>query len=109
MNSPREGKRLLVLDVDYTLFGERPHPPPPPYREARSLCLNAPFVFGVDHKSCAESGQELMRPYLHEFLTSAYADYDIVIWCTYKLFVTAPSVRCRRINGVCSPLQPPPA
>lgn len=27
MNSPREGKRLLVLDVDYTLFGERPHPP----------------------------------------------------------------------------------
>ncbi|XP_019747522.1 ubiquitin-like domain-containing CTD phosphatase 1 [Hippocampus comes] len=53
MNSPREGKRLLVLDVDYTLF---------------------------DHKSCAESGQELMRPYLHEFLTSAYADYDIVIW-----------------------------
>lgn len=22
MNPPREGKRLLVLDVDYTLFGE---------------------------------------------------------------------------------------
>ncbi|XP_061658550.1 ubiquitin-like domain-containing CTD phosphatase 1 [Syngnathoides biaculeatus] len=53
MNSPREGKRLLVLDVDYTLF---------------------------DHKSCAETGQELMRPYLHEFLASAYEDYDIVIW-----------------------------
>uniref|UniRef100_A0A3P9NP54 Ubiquitin-like domain-containing CTD phosphatase 1 n=1 Tax=Poecilia reticulata TaxID=8081 RepID=A0A3P9NP54_POERE len=54
LNSPREGKRLLVLDVDYTLF---------------------------DHKSCAETGQELMRPFLHEFLTSAYEDYDIVIWC----------------------------
>ncbi|CAG08865.1 unnamed protein product [Tetraodon nigroviridis] len=54
LNPPREGKRLLVLDVDYTLF---------------------------DHKSCAETGQELMRPYLHEFLTSAYEDYDIVIWC----------------------------
>ncbi|KAG7263889.1 hypothetical protein CRUP_034228 [Coryphaenoides rupestris] len=53
LNPPREGKRLLVLDVDYTLF---------------------------DHKSCAETGQELMRPFLHEFLTSAYEDYDIVIW-----------------------------
>ncbi|XP_077052791.1 ubiquitin-like domain-containing CTD phosphatase 1 isoform X3 [Siphateles boraxobius] len=53
LNLPRPGKRLLVLDIDYTLF---------------------------DHKSCAETGQELMRPYLHEFLTSAYEDYDIVIW-----------------------------
>ncbi|MEE6478231.1 hypothetical protein FKM82_011789 [Ascaphus truei] len=53
INAPREGKKLLVLDVDYTLF---------------------------DHRSCAETGLELMRPYLHEFLTSAYEDYDIVIW-----------------------------
>ncbi|TRY93114.1 hypothetical protein DNTS_007757 [Danionella cerebrum] len=53
LNPPREGKRLLVLDIDYTLF---------------------------DHKSCAETGLELMRPYLHEFLTSAYEDFDIVIW-----------------------------
>uniref|UniRef100_A0A8C6X8S3 Ubiquitin-like domain-containing CTD phosphatase 1 n=1 Tax=Naja naja TaxID=35670 RepID=A0A8C6X8S3_NAJNA len=53
LNPPREGKKLLVLDVDYTLF---------------------------DHRSCAETGIELMRPYLHEFLTSAYEDYDIVIW-----------------------------
>ncbi|XP_014667937.1 PREDICTED: ubiquitin-like domain-containing CTD phosphatase 1 [Priapulus caudatus] len=53
LNEPRPGKKLLVLDVDYTLF---------------------------DHKSTAESGYELMRPYLHEFLTSAYENYDIVIW-----------------------------
>ncbi|XP_055378460.1 ubiquitin-like domain-containing CTD phosphatase 1 [Condylostylus longicornis] len=50
---PRKNRHLLVLDIDYTLF---------------------------DHRSTAETGAELMRPYLHEFLTSAYAYYDIVIW-----------------------------
>lgn len=53
LNPPREGKKLLVLDIDYTLF---------------------------DHRSSAETGAELMRPYLHEFLTSAYEHYDIAIW-----------------------------
>lgn len=53
INEPRPGKKLLVLDIDYTLF---------------------------DHRSTAETAAELMRPYLHEFLTSAYEDYDIVIW-----------------------------
>jgi len=45
LNDPRPGKKLLVLDIDYTLF---------------------------DHRSVAESGLELMRPYLHFFLESAY-------------------------------------
>ena len=45
INDLREDKKLLVLDIDYTLF---------------------------DHKTPAETGAELMRPYLHEFLTSAY-------------------------------------
>ncbi|XP_022091896.1 ubiquitin-like domain-containing CTD phosphatase 1 [Acanthaster planci] len=53
LNDPRPGKKLLVLDVDYTLF---------------------------DHRSVAEHALELKRPFLHEFLTSAYKNYDIVIW-----------------------------
>jgi len=53
INDLREDKKLLVLDIDYTLF---------------------------DHRTPAETGAELMRPHLHEFLTSAYEDYDIVIW-----------------------------
>ncbi|PIK60149.1 putative ubiquitin-like domain-containing CTD phosphatase 1 isoform X1 [Apostichopus japonicus] len=53
LNAPRPGKKLLVLDVDYTLF---------------------------DHRSVAEHALQLMRPFLHEFLTAAYKHYDIVIW-----------------------------
>ncbi|KAI7731521.1 hypothetical protein M8C21_014785 [Ambrosia artemisiifolia] len=52
-NPCRKGKKLLVLDIDYTLF---------------------------DHRSTAENSLQLMRPYLHEFLTAAYAEYDIIIW-----------------------------
>merc|ERR1712002_381372 len=53
LNEPRKNMKLLVLDIDYTLF---------------------------DHKSVGETGRDLMRPYLHEFLSAAYVDYDIVIW-----------------------------
>merc|ERR1719187_2750995 len=53
INPSREGKKLLVLDIDYTLF---------------------------DHRSVAEAGWELMRPFLHEFLEAAYQHYDIAIW-----------------------------
>ncbi|GER42897.1 ubiquitin-like domain-containing CTD phosphatase [Striga asiatica] len=52
-NPCRKGKKLLVLDIDYTLF---------------------------DHRSPAEHPRELMRPYLHEFLSAVYAEYDIMIW-----------------------------
>ena len=50
---PRPGKKLLVLDIDYTLF---------------------------DHVSSAERPLELRRPFLLEFLAAAYRAYDIVIW-----------------------------
>mmetsp|Transcript_39962 Transcript_39962/g.55552 ORF Transcript_39962/g.55552 Transcript_39962/m.55552 type:complete len:317 (+) Transcript_39962:133-1083(+) len=53
LNSPRQGKKLLVLDIDYTLF---------------------------DHRSPAENSLQLMRPFLHEFLAASYAMYDIIIW-----------------------------
>ena len=45
LNPPRPGSKLLVLDIDYTLF---------------------------DHRSPAERASQLMRPYLHEFLTESY-------------------------------------
>ena len=53
INAPREGKRLLMLDIDYTVF---------------------------DCKSTAPTVAELGRPGLHEFLASVYEDYDIIVW-----------------------------
>ena len=56
LNEPRTSEgvnKLLVLDVDYTLF---------------------------DHRSLAERPMDLARPHLHEFLAAAYQDFDIVIW-----------------------------
>ena len=69
LSEARPGKKLLVLDVDYTLF---------------------------DHRTPAEHALQLRRPYLLEFLVrdvqlrfwtgltflqaSAYVQYDIIIW-----------------------------
>lgn len=72
LNAPRAGKKLLVLDIDYTLF---------------------------DHRSTVESVTELMRPYLHEFLTAVHPYYDIWIWSATSMYVALglfshPKVRC---------------
>ena len=53
LHAPRPGKKLLVLDLDYTLF---------------------------DHKSKANHMHELKRPYVDEFLAASYENYDIVVW-----------------------------
>ncbi|KAF9430294.1 hypothetical protein BGZ76_000892 [Entomortierella beljakovae] len=53
MNPLRTGKRLLVLDLDYTLIDCK--------------ALNNPLI-------------DVMRPGLHDFLAVCYEHYDIVIW-----------------------------
>jgi len=55
INQPRPGKKLLVLDLDYTL---------------------------LDMKALDKitSTQEMMRPHLDEFLAAAYKKYDIAFW-----------------------------
>lgn len=64
MHQPREGKPLLVLDLDHTLLD-----------------------FSVKHLSRADSSEVgdhsttvLKRPYMDNFLSSAYRYYDMAVW-----------------------------
>jgi hypothetical protein len=68
------GKKCLVLDIDYTLF---------------------------DLNSSAERPDELARPYLHEFLSSAYQHYDIVIWSATGMKWVEVKMKVRGPAGVC--------
>ncbi|EPQ28665.1 uncharacterized protein PFL1_03968 [Pseudozyma flocculosa PF-1] len=56
MNEPRAGKRLLVLDLDYTIADTK-----------RLLDPASPASVAA-------------RPGLHDFLAAAYRDYDICVW-----------------------------
>eukprot|EP00162_Nutomonas_longa_P013042 comp21387_c0_seq1/m.46154 comp21387_c0_seq1/g.46154 ORF comp21387_c0_seq1/g.46154 comp21387_c0_seq1/m.46154 type:complete len:372 (+) comp21387_c0_seq1:77-1192(+) len=53
INPPRPGKRLLVLDLDYTLW---------------------------DHKTQQPNIEGVKRPFCDEMMASAYEHYDIAIW-----------------------------
>ncbi|GJP36532.1 hypothetical protein CLOM_g8472 [Closterium sp. NIES-68] len=74
LNPPRAGKRLLVLDIDYTLF---------------------------DHVSTAENARELMRPYLHdmrwvevkmrELGVLGHSDYKVLALMDHMAMITVQS------------------
>lgn len=54
INEPRPGKKLLVLDLDYTLIDTK----------------------GMQNQAMSE----LSRPGLHRFLACCYRKYDLVVW-----------------------------
>mmetsp|Transcript_8000 Transcript_8000/g.18541 ORF Transcript_8000/g.18541 Transcript_8000/m.18541 type:complete len:215 (+) Transcript_8000:639-1283(+) len=60
MNEPREGKPLLVLDLDHTL-----------------LDFSSKKLQRDTREVAAES---MKRPHMDRFLTSAYRYYDMVVW-----------------------------
>ena len=74
LNAPREAKKLLVLDIDYTLF---------------------------DLGGTAERPMDLARPYLHEFLAEAYTQYDLVIWSATSMKWV--EVKMRELGVLSSP------
>jgi ubiquitin-like domain-containing CTD phosphatase 1 len=65
MNPPREGKPLLVLDLDHTLL----------CFSSKSLQRDA-----ASHAPGEGSAARMKRPYMDEFLTKCYLYYDLVVW-----------------------------
>mmetsp|Transcript_47155 Transcript_47155/g.71303 ORF Transcript_47155/g.71303 Transcript_47155/m.71303 type:complete len:261 (+) Transcript_47155:1278-2060(+) len=64
MNEPREGKPLLVLDLDHTLLDF----------SSKKLQQANTHVVGDT------SAMAMKRPFMDEFLTLAYQHYDLVVW-----------------------------
>ncbi|KAF2884968.1 hypothetical protein ILUMI_21189 [Ignelater luminosus] len=67
---PRAGKKLLVLDIDRTIY---------------------------DCSSCNKFFAR--RPFLEEFLTSVYKDYDLAIWSVTKMPVLKRKLNSLKINN----------
>ena len=65
MNPPRDGKPLLVLDLDHTLLDF----------SSKSLQRDSSTqVLGQG------SAARMKRPYMDDFLTKCYQHYDMVVW-----------------------------
>ena len=81
LNPCRDGKRLLVLDIDYTLFDHRSPAENPLELMRPCKCTSTKLCFSVSRLevSCHNS-----FAVLHEFLAAAYAEYDIMIWSATK-------------------------
>ncbi|KAJ2723254.1 hypothetical protein GGI07_002756 [Coemansia sp. Benny D115] len=65
MNQPRAGKKLVVLDLDYTLF---------------------------DCKNVSGNVADMVRPGLHEFLSAIYPHYDLIVWSQTRWHVVESKI-----------------
>ena len=66
MNEPREGKPLMVLDLDHTLLDF----------SAKGILRDTTSTY----QGNGSAAQRMKRPYMDEFLRAAYQHYDLVVW-----------------------------
>jgi ubiquitin-like domain-containing CTD phosphatase 1 len=65
MNEPRENKPLMVLDLDHTLLDF----------SSKTIQLDT-----STHRVGDGSAALMKRPFMDEFLTAVYRDFDLVVW-----------------------------
>ena len=89
MNPPREGKKLMVLDLDHTLLDFSSKKIVNTANAARYGDGNNNTTGDNDVSSAAavapiptvqETINQMKRPYMDEFLTEMYQYYDLVVW-----------------------------
>mmetsp|Transcript_56401 Transcript_56401/g.120002 ORF Transcript_56401/g.120002 Transcript_56401/m.120002 type:complete len:442 (-) Transcript_56401:51-1376(-) len=68
VGEPRYGKKLLVLDIDHTIYDPSTH-------EGSKGSVVSSKTFGFDESFVARC-----RPHLHNFLTEVHKEYDIMVW-----------------------------
>ena len=81
MNEPRQGKKLIVLDLDHTILDFKGVP-----QQQNEAAAGAAEGGAGSSASAAASGAasislaHVKRPHAHAFLEEIYKSYDIVIW-----------------------------
>lgn len=80
LHVPSSNKCCLVLDIDYTLFDHRWH-------------LQVKDELKKDKSTLIP---EFKRPYLHEFLTTCYERYELIIWSATGM--TAIDSKCSNLG-----------
>lgn len=70
MNPPRDGKPLLVLDLDHTLL----------CFSSRALQQQQQPMDGSNPSQVSSAASAMKRPHMDDFLAKAYRHYDLVVW-----------------------------
>jgi ubiquitin-like domain-containing CTD phosphatase 1 len=80
MNPPREGKKLMVLDLDHTLLDFSSKKIINTANSDVASAASAVTSSSSDGMTVQETINQMKRPYMDQFLAEMYVHYDLVVW-----------------------------